>query len=214
MPNPDSSRLLSRPNLPYLQTALIASLAALIVVSTALIYAWQAFDDATIRNDGANRTLQNARQAERDAMADHATWQRYHPLYLRLKKAGVVAGEDRLRLVEALEQLKRDGDIRQLSYTVAPQDKVDWPTREPLDKLNLMRSHVQLTFQAPDSAAVLAAVAAAQKLPGLAQPLGCSWQNDPAGRGNTVPTTPGQPLLLSVRCDLAWLSLAPKAPPP
>lgn len=214
MPNPDPSRLLTRPNLPYLRVALLTQLTALSIVLALLGYAWTAFDAASTRHDAASRTLQQAQRAERDALAAHAVWQHYHPLYQRLQKARIVAGEDRLRLVEVLEGLKRQGEIRQLGYSVTPQAPVDWPTKEPLGALQLLRSHVQLTFQAPDSAAVLATVAAAQKLPGLAQPLGCGWQDETAGRGDAPLVAQEPSLPLKVRCDLAWLSLAPRAPAP
>lgn len=183
---------------PHLVFALLAALSGLALVAIAVQFHGQAREQLQVaKADGAELTQQIARfateEAElREAMHRYSDW----------VKRGIIGTEQRMKWIEALQEMRRRRRLLALHYEFAPQQALSLAQPTPVDlPFHFVTSPMQLTFTAVHEGDVIGLLEDLREdIPAYVRPRRCLLKRKPSA-------PPGTTDLLEMDCQMDWITI-------
>ena len=111
----------SQADLPYIKWSLTTFIVVLAIGSSAVFFSQKMATDAQKARRAAQQQLNDARSKLNAARDDQANMAAYTQEYSAIQRRGIIGEEQRLNLIEGLDNLRRRNRVLDFKYAISPQ---------------------------------------------------------------------------------------------
>jgi hypothetical protein len=113
----------SQSDLPYIKWSLLTFLVVLVIGGSAVVISQKYADNALTAKHAAQQQLSDARNSLNAARDDQKNMAEYTKEYSAIQRREIIGDEQRLNLIEGLENLRNQTRVLDFNYGISPQQQ-------------------------------------------------------------------------------------------
>ncbi len=137
----------SQADLPYIKWSLTTFIVVLAIGGSAVFFSQKMATDAQKARNTAQQQLNDARNKLNAARDDQANMAAYTQEYSTIQRRGIIGEEQRLNLIEGLDNLRRRNRVLDFKYAISPQQPYKPEPALDSGNFDLKISNMTLQFE-------------------------------------------------------------------